>query len=220
MATNKIQNKGQATLFSNKFLESLTRSHPAYIYGMYLPAIIFMLYYCMVKLGFTGGRTALFFFFGLLFWSFFEYLAHRFFFHLNIDHPIADRIIYLVHGNHHDYPRDKQRIVLPPVPSLILSSIIFSFMYLVMGQIAMAFFSGFILGYLLYMALHYAIHTMPPPFRWLKPLWSNHHLHHYKDEHQGFGVSSLVWDRLFGTAFDLSTNKEDKAKVKELMLEK
>ncbi len=91
-------------------------------------------------------------------------------------------------------------------------------MYLILGQNAVAFFPGFILGYLLYMALHYAIHTIAPPFKWMKPLWRNHHLHHYKDEHQGFGVSSLLWDNLFGTAFDLSKNEEDKEKVKTLMI--
>ena len=218
MATKKIQNKGQATLFSNKYLESLTRSHPFYIYGMYLPLIGFMVYYCCINLGMHGSRIALLFFAGLLFWSFFEYLAHRYFFHLTLDGPVFKRIIYLVHGNHHEYPRDKERIVIPPVPSLLLSSSIFGIMYLILGQNALAFFPGFILGYLLYMALHYAIHTIAPPFKWMKPLWRNHHLHHYKDEHQGFGVSSLLWDNLFGTAFDLSKNEEDKEKVKSLMI--
>ncbi|MBI1224070.1 MAG: fatty acid hydroxylase [Bacteroidetes bacterium] len=219
MATRKIQNKGESTLFSNRFLESLTRSHPAYIYGMYLPVIGFMLYYYVYKLGNPGSQGALIFFAGILFWSFFEYLAHRYFFHLTLDHPIVHRIIYLVHGIHHEYPRDKNRIVLPPIPSLLLASSVFGLMYLLIGQGTLAFFPGFILGYLLYMALHYAIHTMAPPFPWMKPLWANHHLHHYKDEHQGFGVSSLLWDRLFGTAFDLSKNKEDKEKVKELMIQ-
>jgi sterol desaturase/sphingolipid hydroxylase (fatty acid hydroxylase superfamily) len=51
----------------------------------------------------------------------------------------------------------------------------------------------------------------------MKPLWRNHHLHHYKDDHKGFGVSSTIWDRVFGTMFDLKKEKEDKEKVKELM---
>jgi sterol desaturase/sphingolipid hydroxylase (fatty acid hydroxylase superfamily) len=51
----------------------------------------------------------------------------------------------------------------------------------------------------------------------MKPLWRNHHLHHYKDEHRGFGVSTTIWDRVFGTMFDLKKEKEDKEKVKELM---
>ena len=54
----------------------------------------------------------------------------------------------------------------------------------------------------------------------MKPLWRNHHLHHYKDEGKGFGVSSTLWDHVFGTMFDLYREKEDTAKVRELMFDK
>jgi sterol desaturase/sphingolipid hydroxylase (fatty acid hydroxylase superfamily) len=54
----------------------------------------------------------------------------------------------------------------------------------------------------------------------MKPLWRNHHLHHYKNEHHGFGVSSTLWDLVFGTMFDLKNEKEDKEKVKALQFEK
>ena len=73
------------------------------------------------------------------------------------------------------------------------------------------------LGYLMYGTMHFAIHAWNPPFRWMKPLWRNHHLHHYKDEEKGFGVSSTFWDHVFGTMFDLKKEKEDKEKVAELM---
>ncbi|KAG4078439.1 hypothetical protein HA402_000414 [Bradysia odoriphaga] len=106
-----------------------------------------------------------------------------------------------MHGNHHEYPRDRQRLFMPPVPSLIISSFLFTVFYLLMQQAAWAFFPGFISGYLLYGSMHYAIHAWAPPFKWLKPLWRNHHLHHYKDEERGFGVSSTLWDRVFGTMF-------------------
>ncbi len=33
----------------------------------------------------------------------------------------------------------------------------------------------------------------------------------------GFGVSSTLWDHVFGTMFDLKKEKEDKEKVQELM---
>ena len=106
---------------------------------------------------------------------------------------------------------------MPPVPSLIIASVVFSLMYLLMGTNAFMFFPGFILGYLMYGSMHYAIHAWNPPFKWMKPLWRNHHLHHYKNEHMGFGVSSTLWDHVFGTMFDLKKEKEDTDKVKELM---
>jgi sterol desaturase/sphingolipid hydroxylase (fatty acid hydroxylase superfamily) len=106
---------------------------------------------------------------------------------------------------------------MPPVPSLILATIIFSLTYLVMDDSAFMFFPGFIVGYLTYGTMHYAIHAWNPPFKWMKPLWRNHHLHHYKDEGKGYGVSTTLWDHVFGTMFDLKKEKEDKERVKELM---
>ena len=92
-----------------------------------------------------------------------------------------------LHGNHHHYPRDRQRLFMPPVPSLLISSSLFGLMYR-NGQLVFMFFPGFLLGYLMYGTMHYAIHAWNPPFKWMKPLWRNHHLHHYKNEHNGYGV--------------------------------
>jgi sterol desaturase/sphingolipid hydroxylase (fatty acid hydroxylase superfamily) len=222
MHFDKIHNKGQARLFNNQYLEYLTKTHPLVIWGMYLPLIGFMLYYSNTSLNFSTLTVIITFFSGMLFWSFFEYLIHRFAFHFAAKSERATKIVYLIHGNHHEYPRDKQRLFMPPVPSLILATVIFSSMYLVASIIGLtayvfSFFPGFLLGYLIYGSMHYAIHAWNPPFRWMKPLWRNHHLHHYKEQEKGFGVSSTLWDHVFGTMFDLKKEKEDKEKVKELM---
>ncbi|MFI5153676.1 MAG: sterol desaturase family protein [Chitinophagales bacterium] len=217
MKFEKIHNKGQAQLFKNSWLEMLTKTHPLVIWGIYLPVIVYFIYRSNVKLGFSWDRVALIFFSGMLFWTFFEYFMHRFAFHWVAESERARKFVYVMHGNHHHFPRDRERLFMPPVPSLILASCIFSLMYLTMGRNALMFFPGFLLGYLLYGSMHYAIHAWNPPFKWMKALWRNHHLHHYKDDHKGFGVSTTIWDRVFGTMFDLKKEKEDKEKVKELM---
>jgi len=220
MHFEKIHNKGQARLFKNGYLEMMTKTHPLLIWGMYLPLIVFLLYYSSNKLDFSATRIALTFLGGIFFWSFFEYIAHRFIFHWVSDSPRIQKFSYILHGNHHHYPRDRQRLFMPPVPSLIFASTIFTLMWLIMGQNVFMFFPGFVLGYLMYGSMHYAIHAWNPPFKWMKPLWRNHHLHHYKNEHNGYGVSSTLWDHVFGTMFDLKNEKEDKDKVKQLMFEK
>ena len=111
---------------------------------------------------------------------------------------------------------------MPPVPSIILATVVFASMYFLASLIGIteavfAFFPGFMLGYLMYGTMHYAIHAWNPPFRWMKALWRNHHLHHYKEQEKGFGVSSTLWDHVFGTMFDLKNEKEDKEKVRDLM---
>lgn len=220
MEFDKIYNKGQARLFKSNFLEALTKAHPLVIWGMYLPVIISLLYYSATALDCTTLHIAGLFLGGMIFWSFFEYLAHRFLFHWEPKSNKANKIVYTFHGCHHHYPRDTTRLFMPPLPSVIISGSVLGLMYLIIRQNAFMFFPGFLLGYLLYGSIHYAIHAWSPPFKWMKPHWRNHHLHHYKDEHMGFGVSSTLWDHVFGTMFNLKNEKEDKEKVQAMMYEK
>lgn len=198
MDFDKIKNKGQGRLFQSDYIEMMTKTHPAVIYSIYFPIIAFLLYYGNVYHGLSAGKEALIFFSAVLFWSLFEYIMHRFVFHFVSDSPRLRNIIYTMHGIHHEYPRDRERLFMPPVPSLVMASIFFSLQYLIMGWNALAFFPGFMFGYLMYGSMHYAIHAFTPP-SFLKALWRNHHLHHYKYPDKGFGVSSVLWDHVFGT---------------------
>jgi sterol desaturase/sphingolipid hydroxylase (fatty acid hydroxylase superfamily) len=61
------------------------------------------------------------------------------------------------------------------------------------------FFAGFIFGYILYDEIHYATHHAPmkgPVGRFLKQY---HVLHHYQNPAKRYGVSSPLWDYVFGT---------------------
>ena len=221
MQIPKIHNKGQAQLFNNRYLEHLTKTHPLVVWTLYTPMIIFMLYYCGAAFKMSGLKIGLLFLTGAFSWSFFEYIMHRYVFHFMAESEKTLKIVYVLHGNHHEYPRDKQRLLMPPVPSIIMAAAIFLSMYAIaflagLSYIVFAFFPGFISGYLVYGTMHYAIHAFNPPFKWMKPLWRNHHLHHYKKQEKGFGVSSTLWDHVFGTMFDLKKEKEDTEKVNDL----
>jgi sterol desaturase/sphingolipid hydroxylase (fatty acid hydroxylase superfamily) len=220
MEFKKIYNKGQAQLFTNNYLEYLTKTHPLVIWGLYLPVLILLPYYANARLNFAVLTIFLTFVSGVIFWTLTEYLLHRFAFHHHPKTAKGKKINYILHGNHHEYPRDKERLFMPAVPSLILASGFFALFYLVLGKFVFSFFPGFMFGYLMYGSMHYAIHAWNPPFKWMKGLWRNHHLHHYKHSDLGFGVSSTLWDHVFGTMYDLKNEKEDKEKVKELMYEK
>jgi sterol desaturase/sphingolipid hydroxylase (fatty acid hydroxylase superfamily) len=217
MQFDKIHNKGQAQIFRNHYLEYLTKTHPLVIWSMYLPIIVFLFYYSITGIEMATGTVILTFLGGMFFWTLFEYVMHRFVFHFVAESPRARRIVYVLHGNHHEYPRDKERLFMPAVPSLIIASTLFLLMYLILKKSVFPFFPGFMLGYLMYGSMHYAIHAWNPPFKWMKGLWKNHHLHHYKQQERGFGVSSTLWDHVFGTMFDLKKEKDDKEKVQELM---
>lgn len=175
MHFEKIKNKGQARLFKSEYMEMMTKTHPMVIYSMYFPVIVMMLFYGGAYKGLSLGSEILLFAGGALFWSLFEYIMHRHVFHMIVEKPRARRMIYTLHGVHHEFPRDKERLFMPPIPSVIIASLIFIGLYSLMGWNALAFFPGFLLGYLMYGSMHYAIHAFAPP-RFLKALWRNHHL--------------------------------------------
>src|ERR1700761_6379735 len=132
MQINKIQNKGQARLFKSDLMERMTKTHPVVIYSIYLPIIAFMLYTGAAYHGLSILNEVLLFAAGVLLWSFFEYLMHRFLFHMIADSPRATRILYAMHGVHHEFPRDKERLFMPPVPSFIVACTIFSITFLLL----------------------------------------------------------------------------------------
>lgn len=143
------------------------------------------------------------FVFALFFWTFAEYLLHRYVFHWISENKFVQRFHFVMHGSHHLYPRDAERLLMPPVPGIIMATILFSFFYLIFTLLGFplytwGFFPGFFLGYLLYSFLHRATHVVKPPKRF-KYLWRHHSLHHYKYPDKAFGVSNTLWDRVFGT---------------------
>jgi sterol desaturase/sphingolipid hydroxylase (fatty acid hydroxylase superfamily) len=197
MATVKV--KGSAKLFDNKILNALTRTHPAIILAMYIPTCAFLLWYFHNHVENSIGVLVLVFFIGVFSWTFFEYILHRYVFHFVNDTKWAQRMHYYIHGAHHEYPKDKQRLVMPPVPSIIIAGSFFIFFRLLMGGFSFAFFSGFMIGYLCYAMIHYSMHAFRPPKNFTKFAWEYHNIHHFRHPDKAYGVSSPFWDIVFGT---------------------
>lgn len=198
----EIKDQGQGRIFESRALELLSKAAPPVSVVTYTSIII--------ASGYLGYRyqvveslpAAIGIFIGaIFFWTFFEYFFHRYVNHIDHFYPESDfaqKLSYTLHGIHHEYPRDQERIIMPPVPGLLMNVILFAIFYLVLGSSAFIFHSGFITGYMIYVAIHYGTHKMRPP-KLLKPLWRHHALHHYKYQETGFGVSTTLWDRIFGT---------------------
>ncbi|WP_280985186.1 sterol desaturase family protein [Gillisia limnaea] len=83
---------------------------------------------------------------GFLFFTFIEYLMHRYVFHLPVTNPKREKFVYTIHSVHHDYPKDKSRLTMPPVLSLILAAIFFVIYASVKGDYVFGFLSGFLVG--------------------------------------------------------------------------
>lgn len=191
---------GSKKLFENRFLESLTRTHvaiPISIFFIYAAALL--TYSVKTNTDLTVLATVGIFFLGFFTFTLAEYLIHRYIFHLPGNTKTKEKLQYTLHGVHHEYPKDKQRLAMPPIMSITIGTVLLLVFRLFLGDLVFAFLPGFLVGYACYLCVHYILHIFRPPNNWLKILWSIHAVHHYKDQTKAFGVTSPLWDYVFGT---------------------
>ncbi len=202
MKKTYISNSSESVrMFDSDFMESLSKVKFYVPLLVYIPVIALVAWQSLGPLQFTAGTFSLWVLGGFAFWSLAEYLLHRFVFHFHPTSEWGKRIHFIFHGVHHDFPNDAGRLVMPPSASIPLAALFFGLFYLVFNNAAYPFFCGFISGYLIYDMVHYALHhsNFKTPF-WRK-LKKYHMLHHYSDENKGYGVTSSLWDKVFGSDF-------------------
>jgi sterol desaturase/sphingolipid hydroxylase (fatty acid hydroxylase superfamily) len=186
-------------MFKSDLVERFSRIHPATPFVFWLPVIGFCLYRTYER-QLPLGTTALLFLAGVLAWTLTEYVLHRYVFHWVNETSWGRRIHFVLHGVHHDYPNDKDRLVMPLGASIPLGIVIYGIFYFTFGQLhSEAMFAGMALGYLGYDGTHYAVHHFKHTTRLGKFLRKHHMLHHHADHSGGFGVSTPLWDIIFRT---------------------
>lgn len=195
----KPNNKGTGRVFENPILERLTRTHILVPISILGAASLFVLVYGIYNQLVPAMLVPVYFISGTLLFTLLEYLIHRYVFHIPATNEKRARFQHLVHGIHHDYPKDKDRLAMPPIMSALLSIGFFYLFSFIMGNVAFGFFPGFIFGYIAYLGVHYIVHAYQPPKNIFKWLWIYHGMHHYKYPNHYFGVSSPLWDYIFRT---------------------
>lgn len=97
-----------------------------------------------------------------------------------------------------EVPFDPYRLVFPPVPAVLLATFFYQPVRLLLPypQLMLA---GGLIGYLAYDMIHYYIHYGSPNGGHLYHMKRYHYQHHFVHHDLGFGISSTVWDKIFGT---------------------
>lgn len=186
-------------MFENEVLEKFSRIHPATPFVVWTPLVIYLVARSWLH-GLSGLVIAGLFAVGIFVWTFIEYVLHRVVFHWQRDTAFGRRAHFLLHGVHHDFPNDKDRLVMPLLTSAPLALIFYGLFYLLFGpRLEAPFFAGFTVGYLWYDGTHYAVHHFKQRSRLGRWIKRHHMLHHHADHDGGFGVSSPFWDVIFGT---------------------
>ena len=136
----------------------------------------------------------------------YEWLIHVFILHWKprrIGRVKVDSILARDHRRHHADPRDVPLVFIPTqamywiVPATVAISV-FAFPRLGLGLTYLVVISA---AGLIYEWVHFLVHTdYRPVSKPYRAVWNNHRLHHYKNEHYWFTVTtSGTADRLFGT---------------------
>ncbi|MDP4679812.1 MAG: sterol desaturase family protein [Cyclobacteriaceae bacterium] len=195
----KPEMKGTRVLSESSFVERITRTHIS------IPLILFsifsfvLLYYGITEKGLDGFLIAPLFLLGFLLFTLAEYMMHRYLFHMNETSEIKRKLVYIMHGVHHHYPKDKDRLAMPIPASVTLAFLFLLLFRFLMGDLAFGFLPGFFMGYATYLWIHFMVHAFQPPKSHFKILWVHHGIHHHKQPERAFGVSSPLWDMIFRT---------------------
>jgi dihydroceramide fatty acyl 2-hydroxylase len=156
---------------------------------------------CPVVLAYLGWQpssgwavASLAFFGGAFVFSFIEYAMHRWFFH-------APRsIARALHQTHHSSPR--AAVAIPFPSSAGAAFLMWSYLAPLAGEQCAGFFgSGLLAAYFCYSLLHHFQHSMrirALPLRLLRGRWVAHAVHHGRSD-RNFGVTTSLWDHVFGT---------------------
>ena len=62
---------------------------------------------------------------GAFTWTISEYCLHRFLFHFPARSRLGKWLVFLFHGNHHEDPKDKTRLVMPPAGAIPIMAVLY-----------------------------------------------------------------------------------------------
>ncbi len=194
----KIERGETCRMFESDFFEWFSRIHPATPFVAYVPMILYFAYRVVARGDLHLGIAAALVLAGVLIWSLTEYVLHKYLFHFQTEAPWTKRMHFFLHGVHHDYPNDGDRLVMPLGASIPMAFLFYGIFHALGGlRIGEPLYIGFAIGYLIYDGTHYALHHFKLSSSWGKALKRHHMLHHHGAG--GFGVSSPLWDLIFRT---------------------
>ncbi len=196
-------------VMSNPLMEKyLTTAHWT-LPGLWsLPLIGLMLYRSIVTEDRSAQEISLLFLAGAIGWTLVEYWLHRWIFHIKPSaHPLLRSIQFTIHGYHHEFPEDPRRLVAPPVLAVPVGISLAVAIWLCFPDHWPPLLAGTFFGYLCYDWMHYYAHHGRPKSGARKFMRRFHLHHHYCCAVVNFGLSSPLWDFVFGTFHDTRPNK-------------
>jgi sterol desaturase/sphingolipid hydroxylase (fatty acid hydroxylase superfamily) len=139
---------------------------------------------------------------GFVLWTLLEYGLHRFAFHMDNRETVLGRILSSSHLGHHAAPRDPDKVLVHTSFAAPISILLLALLYGVTGDLfeAAGVMTGIWAGFLYYELVHYRVHCTASNFPFIARQRRVHFYHHFSNADYCFGVTTPVWDYVFGTA--------------------
>jgi sterol desaturase/sphingolipid hydroxylase (fatty acid hydroxylase superfamily) len=173
-----------------------------HVVAIWVPVALGSFAWTFQKPGAAAGPALGLFALGVFVWTLLEYVLHRFLFHFEPDPQSELQVdaMWLIHGIHHDYPSDPDRLVMPPFATLVVAALLWLPILWAFGPVYnTAFFGGLVLGYVGYDLTHYWLHHAVPTGDLGKWMRKYHMVHHFSTPEVRYGISSPLWDVVFRT---------------------
>jgi sterol desaturase/sphingolipid hydroxylase (fatty acid hydroxylase superfamily) len=169
-------------------------------FGYYMDFVVFpvVLPALVVVARLYGGEVRAFdaagaVFSGIFFWTFLEYAIHRFVLHNGM-------IFSADHDAHHAAP--KAQIGTPTWLTMLILIFGIYVPAILVAHLGLGLMFGFgvTFGYLVYSFAHHSLHHWNVSNDGFFYTWKRlHALHHFVGQDGNFGVTSSLWDHIFGT---------------------
>lgn len=133
---------------------------------------------------------------GVIFWTFLEYILHRYLGHVHR----GKNFFNAEHRQHHA----QVHYFAPAWKKLLASLLVTIFLILILSllipfRFSVVFNFGLVSMYALYEITHKRFHSSMPLSKAFLPLRKHHFFHHFHDPRFNHGVTTRFWDRVFGT---------------------
>lgn len=141
------------------------------------------------------------FFLGILGWSLFEYIVHRWIYHIPIRNLKLRWFLDAFHAHHHKNLEDHGVLNAGFLLSYPITLIILGSVYLLSGNFVLtaAFGLGMTIHYIFYEFVHYLIHYKYWSSGYMHFIQKYHLFHHYVDWKKNFGNTTAIWDIFLNT---------------------
>lgn len=133
---------------------------------------------------------------GIVFWTFMEYVMHRFLGHVHK----GGNFFKAEHGLHHS----RANYFAPVYKKLVAAAIVFVAFLLLLNLVfpllpVVAFLTGLFGMYGFYEYVHFRYHSKDPVMFIFVTFRKHHFYHHFHNPKVNHGVTTRFWDRVFGT---------------------